>query len=99
MSLVSALPERTKVSNNNNNDATSRSVPVSNRDDSHSSRVPSVYHNAGEPLSKEALFRARMKYGYYQSPATNSTLGGFDSRMSADVAASLADLTHVNMPT
>ncbi|KAK5782106.1 hypothetical protein RI543_000428 [Arxiozyma heterogenica] len=96
MSLVSALSERIKVDNNN---TTSRSVSVNSRADSRNSRVPSVYQNAGEPLSKEALFRARMKYGYYQSPTTNSTLGVSDPRLSADVAASLADLTHVNMPT
>lgn len=103
MSLVSALPERTKVTNkNNNNSSTSRSASLLSRGESRnsgSSRVPSVYHNAGEPLSKEALFRARMKYGYFQSPATNSTIGVSDSKTSADVAASLADLTHVNTPT
>lgn len=92
MSLVSALPERTKqqdpaVTSNSNNNNNSNSVH------------PKIYQKTGEPLSKEALYRAKMKYGYYQSPASTTSIGVPDSRTSADAAAHLANVNHVAMPT
>lgn len=93
MSLVSALPERTKTSSRTS--TITSDTPASNP--THS--MGKIYQTSGEPLSKEALYRAKMKYGYYQSPATNYTIGVSDARSSADAAASLADLTHVTTPT
>lgn len=57
---------------------------------------PNVYQDSGQPLSQEVILRARMKNGFYQSLATSSTLRVPDSKFSADVVASLSNLTHIN---
>lgn len=57
-----------------------------------SSRVSSsVYQTSGEPLSKEALYRAKLKYGVYQSPATTTSTGVSQPKVASDIAANLAN--------
>lgn len=51
----------------------------------------SVYQTSGEPLSKEALYRAKLKYGVYQSPATNVSLGVPQPKVASDIAANVAN--------
>lgn len=52
---------------------------------------PSVYQTSGEPLSKEALYRAKLKYGVYQSPATQISTGVSEPKVASDIAANLAN--------
>lgn len=58
MSLVSALSEGTIV---RNGDSYRRFVSFHSREASRGCRVPNVYHNSGQHLSQEAIFRARTK--------------------------------------
>lgn len=51
----------------------------------------SVYQTSGKPLSKEALYRAKLKYGVFQSPAKGSGTGVVDSKTASDTAANLAN--------
>lgn len=51
----------------------------------------SVYQTSGEPLSKEALYRAKLKYGVYQSPATKTSTGVSEPKVASDIAANLAN--------
>lgn len=51
----------------------------------------SVYQTSGEPLSKEALYRAKLKYGVYQSPATQVSAGVSEPKVASDIAANLAN--------
>lgn len=98
MSLVSALPERTKTSSRTASITTSTST-VASTTSTTTQNMGRIYQTEGGPLSKEALYRAKMKYGQYQSPANNYTLGVSNAKLSADAAASLADSSHVNTPT
>ncbi|QLG72193.1 hypothetical protein HG535_0C05470 [Zygotorulaspora mrakii] len=54
-------------------------------------RKGGVYQTSGEPLSKEALYRAKLKYGVYESPATKTSTGVVEPRMASDIAANLAN--------
>lgn len=102
MSLVSALPERTKTASSRTSTITSASAQTTATTTTTTTTQASmgkIYHTEGEPLSKEALYRAKMKYGQYQSPANNYTIGVSNAKLSADAAASLADSSHVNVPT
>ncbi|SCV05691.1 LANO_0H13058g1_1 [Lachancea nothofagi CBS 11611] len=56
-----------------------------------STRQSQVYRKDGKPLSKEALYRAKQKYGVYQSPARSTGTGVSDAKMASDVAANLAN--------
>lgn len=57
-----------------------------------SARGFSVYHRNGDAqLSKEALYRAKVKYGIYQSPARSFTTGLAEPKVASDVAANLAN--------
>ncbi|AET38051.1 uncharacterized protein Ecym_2309 [Eremothecium cymbalariae DBVPG len=47
----------------------------------------SVYQKDGKPLSKEALYRSKLKYGVFQSPARGSKIGVSDSKVASDAAA------------
>ena len=51
----------------------------------------SVYKPNGQPLSKEALYRAQLKYGTYKSPARGGNLGVQDSKTASDKAATTAN--------
>ncbi|AGO10533.1 AaceriABR081Cp [[Ashbya] aceris (nom. inval.)] len=51
----------------------------------------SVYKPNGQPLSKEALYRAQLKYGTYKSPARGGNLGVQDSKAASDKAATTAN--------
>ncbi|CAR28316.1 hypothetical protein ZYGR_0R00500 [Zygosaccharomyces rouxii] len=52
----------------------------------------SVYHKGGgAQLSKEALYRAKVKYGIYQSPARSFSTGVAEPKVASDVAANLAN--------
>lgn len=51
----------------------------------------SVYQTSGEPLSKEALYRAKLKYGVYQSPATRASVGVAQPKLASDIAANVAN--------
>ncbi|EJS42883.1 YKL050C [Saccharomyces arboricola H-6] len=54
--------------------------------------VYSTYQHHGQPLSKEAMFHAKQKYGISNTPANHKTLGLGDSGgESADLAARLAN--------
>lgn len=57
----------------------------------------SVYQTTGKPLSKEALYRAKLKYGVYQSPARQTTTGVSDVKVASDVAANLANSNKVTI--
>lgn len=70
--------------------STAVDVPDENSAASPSVRA-SVYQKNGKPLSKEALFRAKLKYGVYQSPARQVGTGVSDSKVASDVAATLAN--------
>ncbi|CCK71475.1 uncharacterized protein KNAG_0H00590 [Huiozyma naganishii CBS 8797] len=48
------------------------------------------YQKPGAPLSKEALYKVKMKYGVYDSPATKRNSGGLDSFPSVGYAANSA---------
>ncbi|GAX70700.1 hypothetical protein SCKG_3801 [Saccharomyces cerevisiae] len=53
--------------------------------------IYSTYQQSGQPLSKEAIFRAKQKYGILNTPANYKTLGLGDSKSeSVDLAARLA---------
>ncbi|CEP63922.1 Lpx2p LALA0_S09e05512g [Lachancea lanzarotensis] len=54
-------------------------------------RESKVYRKDGKPLSKEAIYRAKQKYGVYQSPARNTGSGVTDAKLASDVAANLAN--------
>lgn len=58
MSLVSALSEGTRVRNGG---SSRLFVSFHSREVSRGRRVPNVYHNSGQHLSQEAIFRARTK--------------------------------------
>lgn len=54
--------------------------------------IYSTYQHSGQPLSKEAIFHAKQKYGILNTPANYKTLGlGDSSSESADLAARLAN--------
>lgn len=96
MSLVSVLSEGTRV---RNGDSYRRFVSFHSREASRGCRVPNVYHNSGQHLSQEAIFRARTKkWILLITPAAGSIFGVSDSKISADLAASLSELVHVNIP-
>lgn len=60
-------------------------------------KVSSVYQTSGEPLSKEALYRAKLKYGVYQSPATKTNTGVAQPKVASDIAANLANENRITI--
>lgn len=56
----------------------------------------SVYQTNGKPLSKEALYKAKLKYGVYQSPSAQS-VGVPNSNSASDTAALLASSTDLKI--
>lgn len=95
MSLVSTVndEERTDLLGNGNGSVvetvdTTEEKPITTK----SVRGFSVYHKGGgAQLSKEALYRAKVKYGMYQSPAKSFTTGVTEPKIASDVAANLAN--------
>lgn len=53
--------------------------------------ISSVYQTSGEPLSKEALYRAKLKYGVYQSPSSGISIGVHDAKQASGSAAQTAN--------
>ncbi|SMN21759.1 similar to Saccharomyces cerevisiae YMR031C EIS1 Component of the eisosome that is required for proper eisosome assembly [Maudiozyma saulgeensis] len=80
MSLVSAIAEKERTSQSDS----------STKHEKATKRSSAVYQTTGEPLSREALYRAKMKYGYYQSPANKPSVGVKDTAQASDSAAVLA---------
>ena len=69
--------------------STSRTSSIISNESRASKRFSSVYHTSDEPLSKEALYRAKLKYGVYESPAKGpSSSHPISSRTAAANAAS-----------
>lgn len=58
--------------------------------DTNGAEQSSVYQSAGKPLSKEALYRAKLKYGVFQSPAQSLKAGVVNGKDASDTAANLA---------
>ncbi|SCU81764.1 LAFA_0C07030g1_1 [Lachancea sp. 'fantastica'] len=56
-----------------------------------SARESKVYRKNGKALSKEAIYRAKQKYGVYQSPARSTGSGVTDAKQASDTAANLAN--------
>ncbi|QLQ80157.1 hypothetical protein HG537_0D01580 [Torulaspora globosa] len=81
MSLVSAVKERDSYGELRDDHEVKRETKISS----------SVYQTSGEPLSKEALYRAKLKYGVYQSPATKVSVGVPEAKVASDIAANLAN--------
>lgn len=81
MSLVSAVKDRDHDEVLQSGSDARRVVKISS----------SVYQTSGEPLSKEALYRAKLKYGVYQSPATNASVGVAHPKAASDIAANVAN--------
>ncbi|KAL6947113.1 hypothetical protein ACO0QE_001982 [Hanseniaspora vineae] len=106
MSLVSALDRTTRTSEGSGTTTTTTTttttVDTTTTDTTKSYKTPNVYQVDGKPLSKEALYKAKLKYGFYQSPAIQQSTGFADTQKSSNKAASLAAqhyyssvLTHV----
>ncbi|SCV03675.1 LAME_0H12332g1_1 [Lachancea meyersii CBS 8951] len=76
MSLISAAPEL--------NDSSSTTSAGSTKESK-------FYRKDGKPLSKEAIYRAKQKYGVYQSPARSTGSGVADAKAASDAAANLAN--------
>ncbi|CCF55666.1 hypothetical protein KAFR_0A02280 [Kazachstania africana CBS 2517] len=91
MSLVSAIPEKNAKRKQEVTPTSSRTSTLTSTSSKTCRRPGSVYQTSGEPLSKEALYRAKMKYGMYQSPAKNYPLGVSDVRVASDAAATRAN--------
>lgn len=85
MSLVSAVRDQDRNELLNGGDTAGNVKRTSVRSST------SVYQTSGEPLSKEALYRAKLKYGVYQSPATKTTTGVPEPKAASDKAANLAN--------
>ena len=75
-------------------------TPRSISDDVHQLKsIYSTYQDCGQPLSKEAIFHAKQKYGILNTPANHRTLGLGDSGSdSADLAARLASRKIKGLP-
>lgn len=58
----------------------------------------SAYQTEGKPLSKEALYKAKLRYGIYQSPSAKS-IGVPNSASASDTAALLAASTDLTVDT
>ncbi|KAG0660728.1 Eisosome assembly protein [Maudiozyma exigua] len=82
MSLVSAITDKERVSQSTNN--------TTKQEKNAKKSSTAVYQTKGEPLSREALYRAKMKYGYYKSPANKPSVGVKDTSKASDSAAVLA---------
>lgn len=95
MSLVSAIPSE-KPQNKTTSNVTSRTTSIISVG---SKKQSKIYQTNGGELSKEALYRAKMKYGYYQSPVQTYNVGVTNAKSSADAAASLANNSHTNVET
>ncbi|EJS42446.1 YMR031C [Saccharomyces arboricola H-6] len=102
MSLISAAEERDMLNlgkSLSSEGSRSSSITSSKKSLKHGSRAqkkPRVYQTTGEPLSREALYKAKLKYGVYQSPAQNHSIGVSDAHAASDKAANLA---HDNQTT
>ncbi|CAB4256918.1 similar to Saccharomyces cerevisiae YMR031C EIS1 Component of the eisosome that is required for proper eisosome assembly [Maudiozyma barnettii] len=82
MSLVSAVTDKERTSQTTTKNGT--------KHEKVNKRSGAVYQTTGEPLSREALYRAKMKYGYYKSPANKPSVGVKDTAKASDSAAVLA---------
>ncbi|EDO14364.1 hypothetical protein Kpol_181p4, partial [Vanderwaltozyma polyspora DSM 70294] len=80
---IKSIPSLTSSISGNRSRANSRAKNV----------LPSVYQTSGEPLSKEALYHAKLKYGVYQSPATGNSAGVPNVKYASDSAAQIANDT------
>ncbi|AJS89841.1 BBM_1a_G0040490.mRNA.1.CDS.1 [Saccharomyces cerevisiae] len=101
MSLISAVEDRDihnigKTSGGGSRTSSITSSKKSLKHGSKSLRKPKVYQTTGEPLSREALYKAKLKYGVYQSPAQSYSIGVSDAHAASDKAANLA---HDNQTT
>lgn len=83
MSLVSAVTDKERVSQ-------STTATATTKQEKNAKKNGAVYQTKGEPLSREALYRAKMKYGYYKSPANKPSVGVKDTAKASDSAAVLA---------
>ena len=66
---------------------TSRTSSIISNESRTSKRLGSVYHTSDEPLSKEALYRAKFKYGVDDFPARGLPCDPISSRTAAAAAA------------
>lgn len=73
-----------------------KTMSIANSEYSTKSARSSVYQTNGRPLSKEALYKAKMKYGIYQSPSAK-TVGVPNSESASDTAALLAASTDLKV--
>lgn len=85
MSLVSAVTDKERVSQ-----STTTTSSTTAKQEKNAKKNGAVYQTKGEPLSREALYRAKMKYGYYKSPANKPSVGVKDIAKASDSAAVLA---------
>ncbi|CAI4035510.1 hypothetical protein SMKI_13G1590 [Saccharomyces mikatae IFO 1815] len=96
MSLISAVEERDipnigkSLSGGESRTSSITSSKKSLKRASRSQKKPRVYQTTGEPLSREALYKAKLKYGVYQSPAQSYSIGVSDAHAASDKAANLA---------
>ncbi|CAI4048019.1 Eis1p SKDI_13G1660 [Saccharomyces kudriavzevii IFO 1802] len=102
MSLISAVEERDipnigkSLSGGRSRTSSITSSKKSLKHGSRSQKKPRVYQTTGEPLSREALYKAKLKYGVFQSPAQSYSIGVSDAHAASDKAANLA---HDNQTT
>lgn len=71
-------------------------MSLANSELSQKSRTSSVYQTNGKPLSPEALYKAKLKYGIYHNPTTQS-IGVPSSSGASDTAALLATSTDLSI--
>ncbi|KOG97375.1 Eis1p [Saccharomyces eubayanus] len=97
MSLISAVEERDipvigkTLSGSGSRTSSITSSKKTLKHASKTQRKPRVYQTTGEPLSREALYKAKLKYGVYQSPAQSYSIGVKDAHAASDKAANLAN--------
>lgn len=71
-------------------------MSLANSQISNKSKHSSVYQTNGKPLSPEALYKAKLKYGIYNNPTTQS-IGVPSSSAASDTAALLANSTDLSI--
>lgn len=71
-------------------------MSIVNSEYSTKSNTASVYQTDGKPLSPEALYKAKLKYGIYNNPTTQS-IGVPASSTASDTAALLATSTDLSI--
>ncbi|CCH62130.1 hypothetical protein TBLA_0G01870 [Henningerozyma blattae CBS 6284] len=82
------------VSQKNNNNNTKDITPPTMK----TKKKLSVYQESGEPLSAEALYRAKLKTGAFQSPTSKLSKGLSNPKLASDVAAQKAHKDHIAPP-